>query len=122
MPIFVATPKEPDPTLYQAIESRRLVRLCYKNKERIIEPHDYGIHKGVAKLLAYQIGGASSGKLPNWRWMETDLVSEIEILEKTFPGGRDSPTGKHHEWDRLFIRVQPAEVGKKRARRAGASN
>ena len=113
---------DPDPVLYGAIESRRLVRLRYKGKERIVEPHDYGIHKGVSKLLAYQIAGASSSKLPNWRWMETDLISDLEILEQTFPGGRSSPSGNHHQWDHLFIRVQPAEIRKKRIARAGSSS
>jgi hypothetical protein len=92
-----------------AIEHRRLLRLRYKNRERIIEPHDYGIHKGVVKLLGYQIGGSSSNRLPNWRWMETDQISDLELLNRTFPGGRPTSSGKHHSWDQLFIRVEPAD-------------
>ncbi len=34
------------------VEHRRLIRLIYQNKERIVEPHDYGIQNGSAKLLA----------------------------------------------------------------------
>lgn len=107
----VSPKREPnvDPLLWRAIEHRQLLRLRYKSKERIVEPHDYGIHNGVAKLLGYQVGGASSHKLPNWRWMETDLISDIELLSQTFPGGRPSPSGKHHSWDKLFIRVKPAD-------------
>ena len=97
-----------DPLLWTAIEHRRLLRLRYRNKERIVEPHDYGVHNGSVKLLAYQIGGASSHKLPNWRWMETDLISDVQLLNQTFPGGRRTPSGKHHKWDKLFIRVKPA--------------
>src|SRR6185312_10896232 len=71
---------EPDPKLDHllrtAIEQTRLLRLRYRNKERIVEPHDYGRHNGVIKLLTWQIGGASSGPLPNWRWMETGLISD----------------------------------------------
>jgi hypothetical protein len=80
----------------------------YRNKDRIVEPHDYGVHNGVVKLLGYQVGGSSSGRLPNWRWMETDLISDIHLLNRTFPGGRPTPSGKHHQWDQLFIRVKPA--------------
>lgn len=98
-----------NPLLWNAIEQRRLIRLLYKNKERIIEPHDYGIHNGVVKLLAYQVGGSSTQKLPNWRWMEQDQISDIEVLNRTFAGGRPAPTGKHHRWDKLFIRVKPAD-------------
>jgi hypothetical protein len=104
-----------DPLLWAAIEQRRLLRLRYKNKERIVEPHDYGIHNGMVKLLGYQIGGSSSHKLPNWRWMETDLISDIRLLSQSFPGGRPAPSGKHHKWDKLFIRVRPANEDREQA-------
>ncbi len=108
----VSTPgSKVDELLRIAIEHRRLIRVLYRNKERIVEPHDYGIHNGVAKLLGYQVGGSSSGPLPNWRWMETDLISDIQLLNRTFPGGRPSSSGKHHHWDQLFIRVKPAKTG-----------
>ena len=98
-----------DPLLWTAIEQRRLLRLHYRNKLRIVEPHDYGIHNGIAKLLTYQIAGVSSGRLPAWRWMEADHVADVEMLDRTFPGGRRTKSGKHHKWDKLFIRVKPAE-------------
>ena len=99
------------PTILRAIEQKRLLQFLYKGRERIVEPHDYGIQNGSIKLLAYQVGGSSGGKLPNWRWMEQDQISEIRLLDRTFPGGRPSESGKHHTWDRLFIRVKPADVG-----------
>jgi hypothetical protein len=108
-------PAEPNinPQLWKAIDETRLIRLFYKSRERIVEPHDYGIHNGIVKLLAYQVDGSSSHKLPDWRWMEEDLISDIQILNRTFPGGRPTPTGKHHKWDKLFIRVKPAEKARK---------
>jgi hypothetical protein len=107
----VAPEAEPNinPLLWTAIEQRRLIQLFYKNRERIVEPHDYGIHKGLVKLFGYQVGGSSSHKLPNWRWMEEDLISDIRLLNQTFPGGRPTHSGKHHKWDKLFIRVNPAD-------------
>ena len=98
--------------LWKAFDETRLIRLFYKDRERILEPHHYGIHNGVVKLLGYQIGGSSSHKLPAWRWMEEDFISDIQLLDRTFPGGRPTPSGKHHKWDKLFIRVQ--QSGKKR--------
>jgi hypothetical protein len=107
----------PDPHLDQllrtAIEQTRLLRLRYRNKDRIVEPHDYGVHNSLNKLLTYQVDGSSNGPLPNWRWMETDLISEAELLDRTFPGGRTTESGKHHKWDKLFIRVKPARKKKK---------
>jgi hypothetical protein len=105
----------PDPHLDQllrtAIEQTRLLRLRYQDKLRTVEPHDYGEHNGIIKLLTFQVGGSSSGPLPNWRWMEADLISDAELLDQTFPGGRPPVSGKHHKWDKLFLRVRPA--GKK---------
>jgi hypothetical protein len=99
-----------NPLIWAAIEQKRLLRFRYKNRERIVEPHDYGIHKGIVKLFGYQVGGSSSQKLPNWRWAEQNLISDIELLDKTFPGGRPTKSGKHHKWDTLFIRVKPADT------------
>ena len=98
-----------DQLLRTAIEQTRLLRLRYRGKDRIVEPHDYGQHNGVIKLLTYQVGGASSGPLPNWRWMETDLISDAEQLDQTFAGRRPTASGRHHEWGKLFLRVTPAD-------------
>ena len=103
----------PDPDLDQllrtAIEQTRLLRLRYRSKGRIVEPHDYGVHKGVIKLFTWQIAGSSTRPLPGWRWMEIDQISGAGMLDQTFPGGRPTPSGKHHKWDILFIRVKPAK-------------
>src|SRR5437868_7686683 len=49
--------------IWTAIEKKRLLRFRYKNRERIVEPHGYGIHKGLIKLFGYQVAGSSSQKL-----------------------------------------------------------
>jgi hypothetical protein len=54
-----------------------LHRFRYKNSGRIVEPHDYGIHQGLIKLFGYQVAGSSSQKLPNGRWAEQDLISDL---------------------------------------------
>jgi hypothetical protein len=73
-----------DQLLRTAIEQTRLLRLRYRNKDRIVEPHDYGKHNGVIRLLTYQVGGSGSAPLPNWRWMATGLISEAKLLDETF--------------------------------------
>ena len=97
-----------DKLLRRAIREKRLIRLLYHDKVRIMEPHDYGIHKGKLKLLGFQVAGQSSGKLPNWRWVELASASQLTVLDDTFPGGRPQESGKHHQWDELFARVEPA--------------
>jgi hypothetical protein len=37
----------------------------------------YVLHNGIVKLITYQVGGASSQRLPNWRWIETDLAFDV---------------------------------------------
>ena len=99
-----------DPLLRKAIRRKRLIRFVYQNKERIVEPHDYGIHNGIIKLLAYQVRGASSGKLPGWRWFEISGISGAGCLPQTFPGNRPPPSGHHNSWDEIFIRVGAAQM------------
>jgi hypothetical protein len=53
----------------------------------------------------------SSEKVPHWQWIVTDQAFEVEQLNQTFPGGRPTKSGKHHKWDKLFIRVKPADEG-----------
>ena len=38
-----------NPLIWAAIEQKRLLRFRYKNRGRIVEPHDYGIHNGLIK-------------------------------------------------------------------------
>ncbi|MBV9404473.1 MAG: hypothetical protein JO211_03945 [Acidobacteriaceae bacterium] len=98
-----------DELLRAAIDQKRLIRVTYKHKSRVVEPHDYGVHNGCIKLLGYQVAGSSSGPLPNWRWMEVPSLSDLHLLEQTFRGRRPSASDKHHQWDQLFKRVAPPE-------------
>ena len=99
---------QPDPLLWQAIERRRMIWLRYHGKERFVEPHDHGVLNSAVQLLGFQIAGASSRPLPNWILMKVDEMSDLELLEKTFAGGRPTASGKHLKWSKLFIRVKPA--------------
>lgn len=99
---------QPHPLLYAAIEQRRIIRLVYHGKDRLVEPNDHGILNGASQLLGYQVGGSSSRSLPNWLRMKVDEITEMVMLDETFPGGRPTASGKHLRWDVLFIRVQPA--------------
>lgn len=103
-------PPEPVPLISEAIEQKRLVRVIYHGKVRIVEPHDYGILNGSGKLLGYQLAGSSSRSLPNWILMKVGEITEISLLEETFPGGRPTASGNHIRWDQLFVRVEPAPV------------
>ena len=100
---------KPDPLLWQAIERKRMIRLVYHGKERLVEPHDHGILNGTVQLLGYQVAGSSSRPLPNWILLKVNEMADLEVLKTTFDGGRPTASGKHLPWDILFIRVQPAD-------------
>ena len=99
---------QPNPLLWRAIEDRRMIRLLYHRRNRILEPHDHGILNGSVQLLAYQVGGSSSRPLPNWILMKADEIADLELLEQSFPGGRPTASGKRLKWTKLFIRVKPS--------------
>ena len=99
---------QPNPLLWRAIEDRRMIRLLYHHRDRILEPHDHGILNGSVQLLAYQVGGSSSRPLPNWILMKVSEITNVELLDQIFPGGRPTASGKHLKWNKLFIRVKPA--------------
>lgn len=104
-------PATVDPAVHQlilsAIHERRLLRFSYHDRDRIVEPHDYGIQKGTVHLFTYQIAGESgSSRLPDWRKFAVTNMSRVELLDRTFPGSRIVPSQKHQEWDALFARVE----------------
>lgn len=94
-----------DQLLREAIKTQHLIRFQYKNQERIAEPHDYGIQNGIVRLFRYQVGGRSSGKLPGWRMFDVPGMRDCKMLEKEFAGNRETPSGTHHKWDEVFLRV-----------------
>jgi len=95
-----------DRLIRKAIRAKRLIRFRYKNQERIAEPHDYGIQNGVVRLFCYQVGGRSSGRLPGWRMINVLEMQDCKILDKEFAGNRETPTGVHHHWNEVFLRVR----------------
>ena len=97
---------EVDRLLREAIEGRRLIRFVLDGLVRVAEPHDYGALGELDRVLVYQVGGKSrSGGLPNWRLVTVEKMSQLEVLDRTFVGPRETPTGRRHHWDRLYASV-----------------
>src|ERR1041385_8643804 len=99
---------QPHPLLWRAIENTRMIRFAHHGKDRLVEPHDHGILNGSVQLLSWQVAGRSSRRLPNWLLTKVDEMTDLILLDQIFPGGRPTASGKHIEWDVLFIRVRPA--------------
>jgi hypothetical protein len=103
---------ETDRALCAAIAGRHLVRFVLSGRERIAEPHDYGVIDGRRRLFFYQVGGGSrSGQPLGWRWAEFDQIAALQILEQRFAGSRPAPSGRHQRWDRIIASVsRPAST------------
>ena len=37
-------------------------------------------------------------------------ISDLRLLKQTFPGRRPTLSGKHHQWDQIFMLVEQAEA------------
>jgi len=94
-----------DRLLREAIRTKHLLRFGYKGNERIVEPHDYGVHNGIVRLFCYQVAGKSGSRLPGWRLVDVSEIRDCEILDRRFPGTRQDASSKHREWSEVFIRV-----------------
>lgn len=90
-----------------AIENKELVEFTYRGFQRIAEPHIYGIHCGKRQLLVYQIGGnTSSGKIPDWRRVNLDDISNFRVLAgRGFLGPRMAPE-EQSQWDMIIAAVK----------------
>ena len=96
-----------DDLLRDASTEKHLLRFMYNGQARIAEPHDYGIQNGILRLFCYQVGGQSSSRLPGWRLVDGSEMRDCEMLKQRFAGNREAPSGNHHRWDEVFIRVAP---------------
>jgi hypothetical protein len=100
---------ETERALCAAIAGRHLVRFVLSGRERIAEPHDYGVIDGRRRLFFFQVGGASrSGRPLGWRWAELAQIAALQILEQRFAGSRPAPSGRHQRWDRIIASVSRA--------------
>ena len=108
--VVMAVDQQLDLLLRKAIAEKHLLRFSYKGSERIVEPHDYGVQNGIVRLLCWQVGGKSNGRIPGWRLFDVDGVRNCEMLGRTFGGNREIASGNHHRWDEVFIRVEPRQM------------
>ena len=96
-----------DQRIVDAITQKKMVEFEYHNKHRVAEPHIYGVKAGVEQMLTWQTEGESvSGGLPDWRRVDVADIKDLRVLDESFPGPRDNPSGKHTEWDETFAIVK----------------
>ena len=95
-----------DERLRFAITNKRLVKLIYNESLRVVEPHDHGVQKGVARLLAYQ--QQSLGPKKSERGLAIVRCCEDRRACRSggvFKGSRGASHQNHHVWDVVYARV-----------------
>ena len=97
-----------DAQLRFAIANTRLLRVTYDGATRIVEPHDYGVRNGKAKLLVFQRdkAGRQTDSARGWRTLDLSKIRHCVVLEETFAGSRQADQ-QHLDWDLLYARVDP---------------
>lgn len=93
-----------DEMIREAITEKKLLMFDYDGFHRIVEPHVYGRKNNEDEILAYQTEGQSSSEELGWRRMSLNKISNMQILDKKFPGKRDV-TGNHSVWDVTYCIV-----------------
>jgi hypothetical protein len=119
--------------ILNAIAQHQLLGFRYGGFHRIVEPYLLGVYKTKVQLLCYQIGGeSSSGKIPEWRRMNVEEITELQPLNGSFMGTRPTKGLSKSPFDRLLTPIMlPVErrpktyylvsaVDKKRAQPAAA--
>ena len=86
---------QPDPLLWTAIEKHAHDSVCLSWQGPHCRTDAHGILKGSVQLLSWQGAGSSSRRLPNGLLTKVDEITDLELLDQTFPGGRPTVTGKH---------------------------
>lgn len=76
-------------TIADAIHNRQVISFDYHGKHRVVEPHTYGIDQmGHKALVAYQVGGTASERIPCWRTFHESEMRALCVLEQKFAGHR----------------------------------
>lgn len=97
-----------DEQLRFAIKNKRLVEIRYKGYARIAEPHDYGVFKGIERLLVFQLRGPARSpqqSVKGWRLLDVSEIEECVVLAETFGGSRGQSHTNHKDWDIVYARV-----------------
>jgi hypothetical protein len=51
-------------------------------------------------------GESRSGTPHSWKHIKVEDMSQLRVLDRTFPGSRGDSSQQHLKWDKLFARVK----------------
>ena len=93
-----------DAMIREAISEKKLLCFDYDGYRRIVELHVYGRKSDRNGIMVFQIGGQSSSGRLGWKRMYMKKITNMRVLDETFPGMRPV-TGQHSLWDFIYFIV-----------------
>lgn len=95
--------------LEEALRTRRPVALRYHGQDRVACPHALGLKAGRARVLAYQLAGASTGSDPaqRWRCLFIDEIEQVTIVNATWATAPNYSPTTANGIDHLVLAVDP---------------
>ncbi len=105
-----------------AILKEKQVTCVYDGRRRELCPHIIGHSAGAEKVLAYQFAGESSGRLPQWRCLFLDKVSDVRLRDGRWHEGSEHRATQTCVVDielHINVHVRKAHKRKVAAGRAG---
>lgn len=74
----------------EAISKRRLLAFSYHGRERVVEPHTFGLDRwGRTLLSAYQVECENAARAQQgWRFFFVDQLANVRVDPRGFVGAR----------------------------------
>ena len=97
--------------LEEALRTRRPVALRYHGQDRVACPHALGLKAGRARVLAYQVDGATSrASAPEQRWrcLFVDEVEQAAIVDGSWATASNYAPTAANGIDYLVLAVEPS--------------
>jgi len=86
-----------------AMINKQLVEFIYDDQYVLGEPHVYGVKINEIHLLVYQIDGQSSNvRLPKWRDVPAEKISNLRLLRYHFQGKRTNGINIQRDFDKVL--------------------
>lgn len=101
-------PRSIDSLIRLAIQQKRIVEMRYNGQSRVVELHDFGVQRGIERLLVYQLrtSAFAGPHAVGWRLFDIRKIKALTILDARFKGSRAASSQQHHSWDVLYARVE----------------
>lgn len=90
-----------------AMINKQLVEFIHDDQYVLGEPHVYGIKVNEIHLLVYQIDGQSNNvRLPRWRDVPAEKISNLRLLRYHFQGKRANGINVQRNFDKILETVR----------------